>query len=176
MSTGAVSAADGMLFTATPREELEGIGRFQQLKDQAWVGLNREIVAAWNRATDAQRAFAADEVARAIGAAPGTGAKIVDTALSAAALPGLLEAVSAGMLTERHVMAVLRELDAQCLLLEQRQAIVLLALARFSGEAPGELGMLVRRLVLLIDLAAAREREQQATAARRVRFYADPDG
>jgi hypothetical protein len=94
----------------------------------------------------------------------------------AAALPGLLEAVSAGMLTERHVMAVLRELDAQCLLLEQRQAIVLLALARFSGEAPGELGMLVRRLVLLIDLAAAREREQQATAARRVRFYADPDG
>ena len=172
----AVSAADGMLFTATPREELDGIGRFQQLKDQAWVGLNREIVAAWNRATDAEREFAADEVALAIGAAPGTGAKVVGIALSAAALPGLLEAVSAGMLTERHVLAVLRELDAVELLLEQRQAIVLLALARFDGQAPGELAKLIRRLVLLIDLPAARDREATATTGRRVRFYTDPDG
>ena len=171
-----LSGADAMLFTATPREELEGIGRFQQLKDQAWVGLNRQIVAAWNRATEAHREFAADEVALAIGAAPGTGAKVVGIALSAAALPGLLEAVSAGMLTERHVLSVLRELDAQCLLLEQRQAIVLVALARFNGQTPGELGMLVRRLVLLIDLPAAKEREQEATAARRVWFYPDADG
>jgi hypothetical protein len=172
----AVSGADGMLFTATPREELDGIGRFQQLKDQAWVGLNREIVAAYNRASGAQRQFAADEVALAIGAAPGTGARVVATALAAAALPGLLEAVSAGMLTERHVMAVLRELDGVSLLLEQRQAIVLIALARFDGHAPGELARLVRRLILLIDLPAARAREQEATAGRRVRCYPDADG
>jgi hypothetical protein len=172
----AVSGADGMLFTATPRQELDGIGRFQQLKDQAWVGLNREIVAAYNRASGAQREFAADEVALAIGAAPGTGAKVVATALAAAALPGLLEAVSAGMLTERHVMAVLRELDMVSLQLEQRQAIVLIALARFDGHAPGELARLVRRLILLIDLPAARAREQLATAGRRVRFYPDADG
>jgi hypothetical protein len=173
---GALSGADGMLFTATPREELDGIGRFQQLKDQAWVGQVRAIVAAWNRATDAQREFAADEVALAIGVAPGTGAKVVGIALSAAALPGLLEAVSAGMLTERHVMSVLRELDAQSLLLEQRQAIVMVALARYAGEAPGEFGRVVQRLILLIDLPAAKEREQHATAARRVRFYPDADG
>ncbi|MDX6214693.1 MAG: hypothetical protein QOG99_277, partial [Frankiales bacterium] len=28
----------GMLFTATPREELDEIGRFQRLQDQAWAG------------------------------------------------------------------------------------------------------------------------------------------
>jgi len=171
-----LSGADGMLFTATPREELDGIGRFQQLKDQAWVGQVRAIVAAWNRATDAQREFAADEVALAIGTTPTTASKVVDAALSSAALPGLLEAVSAGMLTERHVMSVLRELDAQSLLLEQRQAIVMVALARYAGEAPGEFGRLVQRLILLIDLPAAKEREAQATAARRVRFYPDADG
>ena len=171
-----LSGADAMLFTATPREELDGIGRFQQLKDQAWVGQVRAIVAAWNRASDAQREFAADEVALAIGVAPGTGAKVVGIALSAAALPGLLEAVSAGMLTERHAMSVLRELDAQSLLLEQRQAIVMVAHARYAGEAPGELGRVVQRLILLIDLPAAKEREAQATAARRVRFYPDADG
>jgi hypothetical protein len=172
----AVSAVDGMLFTATPREELDAIGRFQQLKDQAWVGLMREIVAAYNRATFAEREFAGDEVALAIGAAPGTGDRLVSTALAAAALPGLLEAVSAGMLTERHVLAVLRELDAVELLLEQRQAIVLLALARYDRHTPRELGDLIRRLVLLIDLPAARDREAQATTARSVRCYPDVDG
>jgi hypothetical protein len=170
------SFVDGMLFTATPREELDAIGRFQQLKDQAWAGQVRAIVAAYNRAGTSEREFAGDEVALAIGAAPGTGAKVVAMALSVAALPGLLEAVTAGMLTERHVMAVLRELDAVSLSLEQRQAVVLVLLARFDGQAPGELGRLVARLVLLIDLAAAKAREQQATAGRRVRFYRDADG
>ncbi|MCW2673912.1 MAG: hypothetical protein JWP14_2501, partial [Frankiales bacterium] len=28
----------GMLFTATPRAELDEIGRFQRLQDQAWAG------------------------------------------------------------------------------------------------------------------------------------------
>jgi hypothetical protein len=132
----AVSVADGMLFTAMPREELDEIGRFQQLKDQAWAGQVRAIVEAYNRASDAEREFAGDEVALAIGAAPGTGHKVVGIALSVAALPGLLEAVTAGMLTERHVLAVLRELDAVELLLEQRQAIVLLALARYGATPP----------------------------------------
>jgi hypothetical protein len=52
---------------------------------------------------------------------------------------------------------------------------VLVALAWFQGQAPGELARLVRRLVLLIDLPAAKAREQQATAGRRVRFYPDAD-
>ena len=172
----AVSVSDTMLFTATPREELDEIGRFQQLKDQAWAGQVRAIVAAYNRASVADREFAGDEVALAIGAAPGTGGKVVGIALAVAELPGLLEAVSAGMLTEQHVMAMLRERLAVSLSLEQRQVLVLLTLARFDDQAPGELATLVRRLVLLIDLAAARVRQDQATAGRRVRFYPDVDG
>jgi hypothetical protein len=36
--------------------------------------------------------------------------------------------------------------------------------------------MLIKRLILTIDLPAAKEREAQATAARRVRFYPDAEG
>ena len=93
---GAVEACDRLLFTATPREELAEIGRFQVLKDQAWAGQVRAIVAAYNRASETDREFAGDEVALAVGAAPGTGANLVATALAVAALPGLLELVSAG--------------------------------------------------------------------------------
>ena len=130
----ALAGADALLFTATPREELEEIGRFQQLKDQAWVGLVRAIVAAYNRAPAELREFACDEVALAIGAGFGTAAHLVDEALKACALPGLVEAVSAGILTERHALVVLRELDTVELTLEQRQCIVLIALARFAGD------------------------------------------
>jgi hypothetical protein len=86
----------GMLFTATPRAELDEIGRFQRLQDQAWAGQVRAIVAAYNRASDAEREFAADEVALAIGASPPAGSRLLDTALDVAGLPGLLEAVEAG--------------------------------------------------------------------------------
>lgn len=44
-----------MLFTATPREELDEIGRFQRLADQAWAGQVRAIVAAYNRCSQEQR-------------------------------------------------------------------------------------------------------------------------
>jgi hypothetical protein len=138
----------GLLFTATPREELDEIGRFQQLKDLAWVGQVRAIVAAWNRASESEREFAGDEVALAVGAAPGTGSRLVEVALQAAALPGLLEAVEGGLLTERHVNVVLRELHAVALTVEQRQAVVLVLLAR----------------------------QEQASSERRVRCYPDVDG
>src|SRR3954469_10510201 len=133
---GAVDRTGGLLFTATPTEELDAIGRWQQLKDQAFAGQMREITAAYNRASSAQREFAADEVGLAIGATTGTGGRLVAQALSLCALPGLLEAVEAGQLTERHALAVLRELDRVELSLEQRQAVVLLTLARCRGQAP----------------------------------------
>ena len=101
----ALDGVDGMLFTATPREQLDEIGRWQQLKDQAFAGQLRAIVAAYNRASSDDRFFAGDEVGLAIGAASTTGGNLVVLALKVAALPGLLEAVSAGMLTERHVHA-----------------------------------------------------------------------
>jgi hypothetical protein len=166
----------GLLFTATPREELDEIGRFQQLKDLAWAGQVRAIVAAWNRASESEREFAGDEVALAVGAAPGTGSRLVEVALQAAALPGLLEAVEGGLLTERHVNVVLRELHAVALTLEQRQAVVLVLLARYTGQAPAELGRLAARLILTVDRAAALARQEQASRERRVRCYPDVDG
>ncbi|MCW2570362.1 MAG: hypothetical protein JWO88_420, partial [Frankiales bacterium] len=103
---GAGARTEGLLFTATPTEELDSIGRCQQLKDQAFAGQMREIVAAYNRASGQEREFAADEVGLAVGAASTTGGHLVGQALAIAALPGLLESVEAGQLTERHVLAV----------------------------------------------------------------------
>ena len=157
----AVAAADGLLFTATPREELAAIGHWQVLKDQAFAGQLRAIVAAWNRASEQERFFAGDEVGLAIGSTSTTGGNLVMLARSVAELPGLLESLEAGTVTERHVRAVMAELDRVELGLEQRQAVVLIALARFEAQTPGELASLVKRLILTVDRAAALAREQQ---------------
>src|SRR3954451_12782257 len=133
---GSVDRTEGMLFTATPAEELSAIGRWQQLKDQAFAGQMREITAAYNRASAEAREFAPDEVGLAIGATTTTGGHLVAQALSLCGLPGLLEAVEAGQLTERHALAVLDELGRVSLSLEQRQCVVLVMLARYRGEAP----------------------------------------
>ncbi|MBK5305216.1 MAG: DUF222 domain-containing protein [Frankiaceae bacterium] len=172
----AVARTDGMLFTATPTEELDAIGRWQQIKDRAFAGLMREIVAAYNRAGTEEREFAADEVGLAVGAASTTGGNLVAQALAVSALPGLLEAVDAGQLTERHVLAVVRELDRVELTLEQRQAVVLVMLARYQGQTPGELGALVARLIVQVDRAAAAARDAKATGERKVWFSRDVDG
>lgn len=171
-----ISRTEGLLFTATPTEELDEIGRWQQLKDQAFAGQVRAIVAAYNRASAVEREFAADEVGLAIGATSTTGGNVVAQALAISALPGLLEAVEAGQLTERHVLAALRELDKVDLTLEQRQAVVLVMLARYRGQAPGELGALVARLIVQVDRAAAASRDAKATAGRKVWFSRDVDG
>ncbi|MDT7548150.1 MAG: hypothetical protein QOE84_544, partial [Actinomycetota bacterium] len=173
---GAVSRTEGLLFTATPAEELDEIGRWQQLKDQAFAGQVRAIVAAYNRASGEHRQFAGDEVGLAIGATSTTGGNLVAQALAVAELPGLLEAVEAGQLTERHVLAVLRELDKVELTVEQRQAVVLVMLARYRGQAPGDLARLVVRLIVQVDRAAAAARDQLAAHGRNVRFRGDVDG
>src|SRR4051794_26789393 len=170
------SARDAMLFTATPREELDEIGRYQQLKDQAFAGQMRAIVASYNRAAKDHREFAGDEVGLVIGATSTTGSNLVAQALALAELPGLLEAVEAGLLTERHVLAVLRELDKVELMLEQRGAVVLVMLAKFAGHVPGELAQLVRRLIITVDRAAAAARDKVAARKRNVQFYGDVDG
>src|SRR3954468_11474075 len=171
-----VSRMDGMLFTATPIEELDAIGNWQRLKDLAFAGQMREIVAAYNRASREDREFAADEVGLAIGAASTTGGNLVAHALSVCELPGLLEAVEAGQLTERHVYAVIGELDKVALTLEQRACVVLVMLASYTGQAPGELGKLVQRLIIQVDKAAAAARDAHATAGRKVWFSRDVDG
>ena len=171
-----VSRLDGMLFTATPTEELDAFGRWQRIKDQAFAGLMREIVAAYNRASAEERDFAADEVGLAVRATTTTGGALVLQALALGELPGLLEAVEAGQLTERHVLAVLRELAKVELSLEQRQCVVLVMLARYTGQAPGELAALVARLIMQVDRAAAAARDAKATAGRKVWFTRDVDG
>jgi hypothetical protein len=171
-----IARTDGLLFTATPTEELDAIGRWQQLKDQAFAGQVRAIVAAYNRAGAEEREFAADEVGLAIGATSSTGGNLVAQALAISALPGLLEAVESGQLTERHVLAVLRELDKVELDIEQRQAVVLVMLARYRRQAPGELAAMVARLIVQVDRAAAAARDAKATAGRKVWFSRDVDG
>src|SRR3954470_543605 len=154
-----ISRMDGMLFTATPTEELDEIGRLQQIKDQAYAAQLRAIVAAYNRASKEAREFAADEVGLAIGATSTTGGNLVAHALAVCELPGLLEAVEAGQLTERHVRAAVGELDRVVLTLQQRQCVVLVMLASYNGQAPGELGKLVGRLIIQVDKAAAAARD-----------------
>jgi hypothetical protein len=172
----AISRTDGLLFTATPTEELDEIGRWQQLKDQAFAGQVRAIVAAYNRAEAEEREFAADEVGLAVGATSTTGGNLVARALALAELPGLLEAVESGQLTERHVLATLRELDKVDLSIEQRQAVVLVMLARYRGHTPGDLGAMVARLIVQVDRAAAAARDRKATAGRMVWTSRDVDG
>ena len=169
----AVSRTEGLLFTATPAEELDEIGRWQQLKDQAFAGQVGAIVAAYNRTGSLEREFAGDEVGLAVGATSTTGSNLVGQALAIAALPGLLEAVEAGALTERHVHAVLRELDKVALSGEQRHAVVLVMLARYAGQAPGQLAGVVARLIVQVDRAAAAARDAQAARDRSVRFVRD---
>jgi hypothetical protein len=170
------SRTEGLLFTATPAEELDEIGRWQQLKDLAFAGQVRAIVAAYNRASHDHREFAGDEVGLAVGATSTTGGNLVAQSVAIAELPGLLEAVEAGQLTERHVLAVLRELERVCLSVEQRQAVVLVMLARYDDHAPGELGRLVARLIVQVDRAAAAARDETARRGRNVRFSRDVDG
>ena len=72
----------------------------------------RAIAAATRGSTKEQREFAADELALALGVGDGHGrCGCSGEALSLAALPGMLEALEAGWLTQRHALAVLRELD-----------------------------------------------------------------
>ena len=168
--------ADAMLFTLTPREELDEVGRWQRLSDQVFAGQVRAIVAMHNRAVAADREFAGDEVALALGVGPVTGSQLVGQALALAELPGLVEAISAGVLTSRHALAVQRELQKVDLSVEQRASIVLVVLARYVSQTPGELAVLTRRLILTVDRAAAQARQDLATSERHVQIYADTDG
>src|SRR3954454_7360932 len=162
-----IARTDTMLFTATPTEELDAIGNWQRLKDLAFAGQMRAIVAAYNRAGREKREFPSDEVGLAIGATSTTGGNLVAHALGVCELPGLLEAVEAGQLTERHVYAVIGELDKVELTLEQRACVVLVTLASYTGQTPGEVGKLVARLVVQVDKAAAAARDAKATAERK---------
>jgi hypothetical protein len=172
-----VERSESMLFTLTPREELDAIGRCQQLLDQGFAQQVRAIVAAHARCSVDQREFAVDELALALNVGMSTALRLEKQALGLAALPGMLEALEAGWLTQRHALAVLRELDeVEELGLEQRIAVATIVLARLTNQTPNELAKLTRQLILLIDLDAARAREDSATSKRRVTIWGGVNG
>ena len=171
-----ISRHESMLFTLTPREELDAIGRAQALADQAFAQEVRAIAAAHSRAGKDEREFAADELALALGVGPTTARKVLAEALGLAALPGMVEALHAGFLTQRHARAVLRELHEVELSSEHRASIAMIVLARLVNQTPHELALLTKRLILTIDLAAAQARHELAARRRRVDSWGGADG
>ena len=167
---------DGVLFTATPTEDLDDISRWQRLADAAWCGQVRVIAAAHNRMERGEREFLGCEVSLALNISPTSAEDIRATALLATSLPGLVEAVEAGMLTVRHAYAVLAVLPGSGLTAEQQHAVLTIALARYRAQTPAELKALLIKLIATVDSAAAAAREKARTAQRSVRIYADGDG
>ena len=163
------------MFTATPTEDLVEVARWQLIEDQAWAGKVRYVVATTCRMSPEERDFAGDEMALAWGLSPDEGKSLVWHYGELASLPGLLESVEAGRLTRRHVEALLRALDETGLTAEQRQAAVLICLARWNGHTPGEWTRMLKRLAITIDPKAAERRKRERTAGRRVEFYPRPD-
>lgn len=90
----------------------------------------------------------------------------------------MVEAIRAGMLSQRHAIAVLRELDqVPTLSVEHRICISTIVLARLTGQqTPGELAKVTQRLILTIDIAAAEARREAATKRRSVRIWPTADG
>jgi hypothetical protein len=163
---------DGVLFTATPTEELDDISRWQRLADAAWCGQVRAIVAAHNRMGRSEREFLACEVSLALNTSTASAESVVATALLVGQLPGLVEAVEVGMLTVRHAYAVLDVLPGSGLTVEQQHAVLTIALARYTDQTPAQLRTLLRKLVATVDAAAAQARERARTAQRSVQIYA----
>ena len=168
--------AEETLFTVTPAEELDDISRWGRLADAAWCGMVRSIIASDARMSPSQREFLSCEVALARNLSQGAADDLVAVARLAASAPGLVDAVEAGMLTVSHVYAVVGAFDGTGLSADEQHAVVTIALARYTGQTPGELANLVRKLILTVDAAAAAAREADRTAQRRVRFRAVEDG
>jgi hypothetical protein len=170
------SRSETVLFTATPAEELDEISRWGRLADAAWCGQVRAIVAAHARATPTQREFLPCEVALALNLTDGAAQDLVATGLQAACLPGLLESVEAGVLTVRHVYAVLGALTGCGLGADEQCAVMTIAMARYLDQTPGQLADLVRKLILTVSAAASAAREADKTFHRQIRVRAVEDG
>lgn len=174
----AVSRYDGMLFTATPTQDLDAVIASQHLLNQAFALQLRTLTATSNRAIGDERYWVSDEVGLALGLSAVTGDALLRLATQACELPGLLEAVEANLLTDRHLRAVVRTVcDADlALTLEHRQAVVAIMLTRYTGQTPNELTKLLSKLILQIDLAAAQRRQELADTARGIRAWERVNG
>jgi len=167
----------GLLFTATATEDLDGLGVWARLQDLATAGLWRQITQTAARAGGRYREFLGDEIALSTRLTPVRGASEAEMALDACSLPGLVEAVEDGTLTHWHARRVVYALnDVPALALEQRQAVVLILLARYHGQDSNRLGKDTARLIASIDPIAAAGRKQAADARRQVQTWPAADG
>ena len=171
MVEAAQSRCEGMLFTATPTQDLDAVITCQHLANQAFALMLRTLTALTNRAGSDEREGVPDEIALALNVSSGTGWFLQHLAVQACELPGLLEAVEANQLSDRHLRAVVRTVcDPELgLTLEHRQATIAIMLSRYHGQTPHELAKDLSKLVLQIDLAAAQRRQDHADTARGVR-------
>src|SRR6476620_10954942 len=95
----------GMMFTATPAEDLVEVARWQRLQDHSWAGQVRAVVAATCRMSAEERDFAGDERALSLGISPDAGRAMVWHYGELAPRPGLLESVENDRLSRAHVEA-----------------------------------------------------------------------
>jgi len=138
----------------------------------------RTLTALTNRAGSDEREWVPDEIALALNVSSGTGWSLQHLAVQACELPGLVEAVEANQLSDRHLRAVVRTVcDPELgLTLEHRQATIAIMLTRHHGQTPHELAKELSKLILQIDLTAAQRRQDHADTARGVRSWARPNG
>lgn len=147
-----------------------------------WAAVQRHTARLWRVAAAMHAAcgasaaeFVGDDLALLTSTHPRSGAALLVTALSACAVPELVELVEAGELSEKHVNAVLEEAVRWCAGDQDLQRRVLeLTVARcrervtagLGWPTPGQLRARVRTAAVLLDLRAA-ERQKRSVAERR---------
>ena len=119
--------------------------------------------------------FAADEIRAALVSHPAGGACCCWTwPWSCERLPELAEALRSGLVDLPRARVVCDEVAT--LDDEEAQQVVSVVLERASTQTTGQLAARVRRLVLTVDPAAAKERYERGVEGRRVELSANPDG
>ena len=119
----AQSRFDGMLFTATPTQDLDAVTACQHLANQAFALMLRTLTALTNRAGSDEREEVPDEIALALNVSSGTGWSLQHLAVQACELPGLVEAVEANQLGDR-VQTVQRAADATYLAVRAESRVI----------------------------------------------------
>jgi hypothetical protein len=169
---------------ACPTAQVDAYRALYEQKQALTAAMMRTAVALHAGLPLGVREFVGDDLAMAMNCSPLAGKAFVTFAVQACALPGLVEAIETGELSDSHARVVLRELDRVVVDDTERAAIVTEALARAAEKgrargyvlSPWELGRLLRALILLRDVRAAAKRRARATADRGVSGAADRDG
>ncbi len=172
------------LYQACDSDQVDGYRELFEQRQALTAAMMRTAAALHTTAPAGVKEFIGDDLALAMGVAPLTGKLFVQFAVEACALPGLVETMERGELTEAHVRVVVRELDKTLATPEERADLVTGVLARAAERGnrrgyvltPYELGKLVCTLVLLHDIDAAQKRRDKATEARSIFGAASRDG